>query len=529
MTSSEPQPPELTARPRRIGANIAFSGIGRAWSAVLLFVTVPIVVHAVGTSAYGVYALASVILGYVAFLDFGLTASVVRSVSRHRALGDMAALERTVGTAFALLIALGVVGAAAIVLVSPLIVHSVLHIPPQLIPDAIFALQVAGIGFGVNMVLVVFAGVVQGMQRLDVFAIRSVFLSTLTSASQIAAVLLGGGLRALVLATMAVSVLGFLIFLGASRRLLPGTSLRPRIDRAAFRELAGFGLFRFINQASGQVTTQFDPIVIGLFQPIAAVGLYSVPLQLTQRFHVVQDSVATAYFPAAVEIHSRDDHAREQTLYLAAVKLVLVAMVFLVLVCVGYARPIMSAWVGSAIAGRAAPLLAALAIGYGLSALIGVPAQASDATGHQRWTAGFAVASALLQLGCALLLVPRFGAIGAAYAVIINTVLQGTVFVLIVQYRFLHVGLRKLLGEAVVRPLVAGLGLLAIVLITRPFARGVLSLVACLIAAGVLYAVLTLAARVWRIEEIRLLNEMTGGVAARVPLPRFVRSLARRA
>ena len=109
-------------------------------------------------------------------------------------------------------------------------------------------------------------------------------------------------------------------------------------------------------------------------------------------------------------------------------------------------------------------------VGYGLSALIGVPAQASDATGHQRWTAGFAVASALLQLAVALVLVPRYGPIGAAIAVVINTVTQGLVFVLLVQYRFLNIGLLKVMAGALVRPLLAGLGLTVLVLLTRGFA-----------------------------------------------------------
>lgn len=514
MSDPEPPAPTITARPQRIGSNIVFSGLGRAWSAVLLFVTIPIIVHGIGTSAYGIFTLASVILGYVAFLDFGLTASVVRSVSRHHSLGDQAALERAVGTAFTLLIGLGLLGAIAIVLLSPLIAGTVLHLPASLRPEAVFAFQVAGIGFGVNMILVVFAGVVQGMQRLDIFAIRSIVLSTLNSGAQIAAVLLGGGLRAVVLVTIAVSVVGFLIFFAASRRLLPGVNFRPRLDRAAIRELAGFGLFRFINQASGQITTQFDPIVIGIFQPIAAVGYYSVPLAVTQRFHVVQDSVASAYFPAAVELHSRADDEREKLLYLAALKVVLVAMIFLVAISVGYAGEIMTVWVGKSIAVQAAAIFAVLAVGYGLSALIGVPAQASDATGHQRWTAGFAVASALLQLTLALVLVPRYGPIGAATAVVINTVVQGTVFVLLVQYRFLKIGLLRMFRGAFVRPILAGLGLVVLVLLTRDLAHSTLTLIASLIGAGVLYAVLTVAVRVWSVQEIRVINQMARGLLA---------------
>jgi O-antigen/teichoic acid export membrane protein len=375
----------------------------------------------------------------------------------------------------------------------------------------VFAFQVAGIGFGVNMILVVFGGVVQGMQRLDIFAIRSIVLSTLNSGAQIAAVLLGAGLRGVVLATIGVSVIGFLIFFAASRRLLPGVNFRPRLDSSAIRELAGFGLFRFIGQASGQVTTQFDPIVIGIFQPIAAVGFYSVPLAVTQKFHVVQDSVATAYFPAAVELHSRADDEREKLLYVAALKVVLVAMIFLVVISVGYAGPIMTAWVGRSIAVQAASIFAVLAVGYGLSALIGVPAQASDATGHQRWTAAFSVASAVLQLTLALLLVPRYGPIGAAIAVLVNTLTQGTVFVLLVQRRFLKIGLLRTFLGAFFRPLLAGLGLVALVLLTRDRATSTLTLIASLLGAGALYAVLTLVVRVWTVQEILVINQMVRG------------------
>jgi O-antigen/teichoic acid export membrane protein len=509
----------LTARPRRVGSNIVYSGLGRLWSALLLLVTVPVVVHGIGTSAYGVFALVSVILGYVAFLDFGLTASVVRSVSRHHSSGDHDALQGAVGTAFTLLILLGAGGALLIFAVSPLVADRVLHIPGSLRDDAIFAFRVAGLGFGLNMILVVFAGIVQGMQRLDVFAVRTFVLSTLTSAGQIAAVLLGGGLRAVVVVTVIVSVVGFVIFFVASRRLLPDISFRPSFKRESARELVSFGFFRFITQTSGQITTQFDPIVIAIFWPISAVGYYAVPLALTQKFHVVQDSVASAYFPAAVEIHASADVERQRTLYIGALKVVVVAMLFLIVVSVGYAQPILTVWVGSSVAMQAAAIFAVLAVGYGLSAMIGTPAQASDATGHQRVTAAFAVVSAVLQLGLALALVPRVGPIGAAIAVVGNTVTQGLVFVLLVQYRFMKVGLAAVFKGAFLRPLLAALALAVFVLLTRDHVATAVLLAACLVGGGALYAGLTLAFRVWSLQELDVLRGMLGGLRARLARP----------
>jgi O-antigen/teichoic acid export membrane protein len=284
------------------------------------------------------------------------------------------------------------------------------------------------------------------------------------------------------------------------------------LDKAAIRELAGFGLFRFVSQASGQLTFQFDPLIIGIFQPIAAVGYYSVPLLVTQKFHVVQDSVASAYFPASVELHSRGDVDRLDRLYLTALKLVLVAMAFLVIICAGYAGPILLAWVGREVASHSAAIFSLLAVGYGLSALVGIPGQASDATGHQRWTAAFAAASAAIQLVLALILVPRYGAIGAAVALVINTVTQGSIFVWLVQHRFLQIGTRTVFVQAVLRPLLAAAGLAAFVLLTRDHLQGTVSLVLAVVAAAVIYGGLTFAFKVWSASELQLVNRLRHSV-----------------
>lgn len=502
---AEPGPPSRTGR---FASNVLFSAFSRVWWVVLSFITVPIVVHGIGTSAYGIYALVTVTIGYAAALDFGVTAAVVRSVSSHNAAGDMRALERVVGTAFTLLMGVGAIGGIAIYLLGPLAVDSILHVPASLRSDAVFAFRVTGIGFALSMVLTIFAAIVQGLQRFDVFASSAVLLSTANTVAQIGAVSLGGGLRWLVVLTLATGVSSLVIFLAAARRLLPGVSFLPRLKRDALGELAGFGLFRFLNQASGQVTFQLDLAIIGIFQPIAAVAYYSVPLAITQKFHLIEDSVASAYFPATVELQRRGDRERLLALYQSAFKLVFVVMAFLMVVCVGYAFPILSSWVGSSFASHASAIFAVLAVGYGLSAIVGIPAQASDATGHQRWTAGFAVASAVIQLTLALILVPRFGAIGAAEALLINTVTQGAFFVWLVQRRFLHISALTVFGGAVLRPLVASLGLAVFVLVTRPYVHSAGVLLAVLAGAGLLYLGLTFVLGVWSREELAVATRM---------------------
>jgi O-antigen/teichoic acid export membrane protein len=487
------------ATPQRVAANVAYSALGRGWSALLLIVTTPVIIHGVGVSGFGIYVIATVLLGYVGLLDLGLNAAVVRSVATHHA--DQDRLGRAVGSALTLLGLLGLLWGAVLALLAPAIVDQVLHIPSGLRADALFAVRLAALGFACNMVFVVFAAIVQGLQRMDLFATRSVAVSTAMAAGQIIAVLGGGGIRGVVGVTVGVTILSSLIFYFASRRLLPGLSFRPMVDWTAVRELLGFGTMRFLNQAAGQATFQLDAVIIGAFLPISAVTYYSVPLSVAQKFLVVEDSVAATFFPAAVELRARGEMERLHRLYTSALKLVFVAMAFLAVVAVGYAWPILNAWVGRSVADNGARIFAVLAVAYALSALLGIPALASDATGHQRWTAGFALVSAVLNVGMALVLVPRVGAIGAAYALVINAATQGAVFVWLVHRRFLKLGSFRVLRALLPAAVAASGTALYFVLATR-WVQSPASLAAVVASGGIIYVGLTLALRVWDASEV---------------------------
>ena len=235
---------------------------------------------------------------------------------------------------------------------------------------------------------------------------------------------------------------------------------------------------------------------VAAFLPIAQVTYYAVPVTLTQKFTLVQASVSTAVFPAASEMHSVNAQDRLQRLYLSATKLMLMLTLPLVILVALLAHPLMSAWLGASFGDASAGILALLALGYGLTLLTGVPALIADATGHPHWTAAAATASAIINITLTLLFVPRYGAIGAAYALVINNALQGVVFILIVQTKLVRLPLLRVLRESVLRPALAGAGLAIYALLVR----GWIANFAELILAGALgvavYGALTLLAGV---------------------------------
>src|SRR5439155_921224 len=82
-------------------------------------------------------------------------------------------------------IGLGLIGGIIIALLTPQLSQHWLRVPLRLQSDAAFVLYLSAVGFALNMCLTVFGAIPQGLQRLDLFAMRSLVLTTVTGVAQI--------------------------------------------------------------------------------------------------------------------------------------------------------------------------------------------------------------------------------------------------------------------------------------------------------------------------------------------------------
>ena len=148
---------------------------------ILTIVSTPVILHRLGTAAFGVYILAITLGGLLALLDFGLTPALVTSLSHawHQQRRDES--ERLVGTALTLYLLIGTAGGLTFAALVPWAVRDLLHVPAALQPSARTALWLSTAGFAVNMWLAVFNAVPYALQRYDLVAARIVGLSLVTT------------------------------------------------------------------------------------------------------------------------------------------------------------------------------------------------------------------------------------------------------------------------------------------------------------------------------------------------------------
>ncbi|HKV31589.1 MAG TPA: oligosaccharide flippase family protein [Candidatus Dormibacteraeota bacterium] len=477
-------------RPLPLLGNVAFNVGARGVLILLTIISTPVVLHRLGTAAFGVYILAITIGGLLALLDFGLTPALITLLSRAWHQERLDESRRLVGTALTLYLAIGLTGGVLFALLVPWAVRDLLHVPVALQASARTALWLSTAGFAFNMWLAVFNAVPYALQRYDLVAIRIVGLSLLTTLALIVYALLGGVLEGFVLINVAGALVGLLIFYLVSRALLPGVHFTPRFDRDSFRRLARFAGFKFAGTVGGIFTFRFDQFAVGAILGVGAAGLYAIPSTAGQRLLALLGELASPFFPRASTL--RGDDARLRTLFFDGSRLLALAATPMLLLLFVLAEPTLRFWIGGAqgqqVAQASAPafrwLLAALLI----QSVAIIPVTFCEAMGKPEINNSFAVASALIHIPLVLLLVPRFGITGAAIALFLNSATQTVVFIIYASRTLFHVGLGELLRTTLVRPLAAATMTAALAyLAARPLIHNRLTLILALAFLPIVY------------------------------------------
>jgi len=426
MAAPDTAPP-VTGTTVARNASAAFTG--QLAILVMSFVATGVIVRELGARAYGTWSLVAAVVAYAGLLDLGLGVSLVRRIAESERGDDRASSGEAMGAALVVTAFMGVVAAALIWLLAGQ-AATVLKVPAELRGDFVSAMRIAAIGAGVALPGSALGAAAAALQKLPWIIRLEVAVTLLTLSAQLLLTVSGGGITALAAAFAAGRGLSLAGRWVIARRLLRGTAFRSSPRYPFWTSLGRFGLLKAVHQLLSQIVLYLDRLLVGAMVSVEAVAYYTVALELSQRLLMVQSNVAQAYYPAACALAS--DRPALRKLYRRAAGSVALFTLPAALLLALFARPILALWVGADFADHAAPVLAIAALAYGGMSLTAIPSVTADALDQPGLSVRYGLASVAINVVLALILIPRLGAAGAAWAILGNVVLQGPFFVLAV-------------------------------------------------------------------------------------------------
>jgi O-antigen/teichoic acid export membrane protein len=399
-----------------LARNATMQFVGQAGPLLLGLATIPFVVRGLGPDRFGLLSLAWALIGYFSVFDLGLGRAATKRVSEALAKGQTSALGDIVWSAAIAQVALGAAGAVVLVaLARPLVEHS-LKMPADLVEEARGGLYILAASIPIFLVIGSLRGVLEAAQRFDLTnLIRAPYLSSYFI-MPLVGVLLGFDLRGIIALLVLAGALALVAYAWLCLRLFPTLRIRPRVRGPEFRALLAFGGWISVTAIVGPVLVLLDRFMIGALMSVAAVGYYAAAYEMVTRLWIVPGSLAATLFPAFVALKTSGEEERLGVLLRAALRQLLLVLGPLVAVLIPFSHDVLRLMFGSEYAARSAVVLQILSVGVLVNCLAFIPVALIQGIDRPDVTAKLHLIELPIHAALVLLLVWKFGIVGAALA-----------------------------------------------------------------------------------------------------------------
>ena len=388
--------------------------VGRALSMLVNFGVQVLIVRHLSQSDFGAfaYAMSFVALGQTV-ATLGLDRSVARFAAHYEAVGDrqrlLGVLVLTVGTTLLLGAAMislvhGLQGWLGDTLIADRTALTLLPIVVVLAP--IEALDQISIGmfatFAAPRAIFVRRYVLAPGLRLAVVAL---LVSTGSDATFLATGYVLAGAGGLLLYSVV------LVRVMRARGVFSGAGLRDM--RLPVRELFAFTIPMVTTDLVYIVMNLSDAVLLGRYGGTEAVAAVRAITPAAKAVQLVMTSFGLLFLPAAARLLARQDQRGLDDLYWTTASWLTVLTFPVFVLTFALAGPVTVTMFGERYA-SSAPFLALLSLGYFIQVSLGFNGMMLKVYGRLRYVVAINVTAALANLGLNLVLVPRFGPLGAA-------------------------------------------------------------------------------------------------------------------
>jgi len=244
-----------------------------------------------------------------------------------------------------LYLALGTVG-VCVACVLAYLFPVLFDVPPELRTEARVAVVLLGVYQGAAFGLVVFTASLLGTGRMYLVNFSGFAVSFLVSISQVALLLLGGGLPALAAVQIAGAVVSIVVFRSQVRRAMPDVELGREFDRPTAKRLLSLGWRNSVLSFTGVLAFGSDIVLVGLLVDAKAAAAYAIALRVYTLVQRVATGVLGAIGPSHAHAAQNASPEHRFQIYCAATFLTLCLASCGALAVGTFAGPLLDLWLG---------------------------------------------------------------------------------------------------------------------------------------------------------------------------------------
>lgn len=258
----------------------------------------PVMIRLLGQSEFGLYSLIGSLVAYLSVLDMGLGNTIVRYVSKNRAVGDKKSESELNGLFLTVYSVIGLI---------TLIVGSILYFNIEnmfgstLSLDQIERAKIMMIllifNIAISFPLSVFASLMQAYERfvfLRVFNIISVLLKPVIA---LPFLFMGYGAVTLVVTATIVNIACLLTNVYYCFKYLDINFSKGHFEKAFLYEISGYAFFIFLNAIMDKIYWGTGQFILGMVSGTIQVAIYAIAMQFMNMYMQFSNAISGVLLP----------------------------------------------------------------------------------------------------------------------------------------------------------------------------------------------------------------------------------------
>ncbi len=390
-------------------------------SAISGLLLTPYLLSSLGRTEFGIWALVIDINLYLTLANVGLSGATLKLTAEdaHR---RPERFTRTVNTSFFVLCALGLVAFVVAIPVS-FVMPDLLGVSQAEVGATTACFMIYALSTGFTIPFDSLSSAIRGYQRFDLYTIDNfLFISLLGGGSAIILVL-GGGIVALSILMLALTLAVFPLRFWFLKRIQPSFRIGWRyFDRSRAKAIAAMSGWFMTGSIASTVSYRTDLIVAGIMFGPEDVAVYAVAAKLAQLAWKPFEAVGRQFMPAAASHMAADDIPALQALLVDGTRAVLLLGGPLSVIIGFLAHDAIAAWVGPGYGDAASVLMVLGAFTFVRAATDPLELVLTGSGGVKLW-ARIASVEAVVNLALSLVLGQLIGLAGIALGTMLGVVL----------------------------------------------------------------------------------------------------------
>jgi O-antigen/teichoic acid export membrane protein len=398
---------------RAIGRNVFWNWAGILVVSLVQIVTLPVMIHRLGSGYYGIWVLLYTFVGYFSFFDFGIGTSILRFASRLDGAEDVAALRRITAAA----LHLSIVVALIVVTITASIAYFVpefLKIPASSVHLARILVLLMGVSVAIMFPARAAGSCLQGLQRFDLYNAGYIATTVLRGACIIAALYLGFGVLTIGIITVLAALFSLVFYLGAlqflDRNFFASWMV---ISYSHMRELVAFSSFVFIMSIGDYLRFQLDSVVISRYLTVALVTPFSVAATLMTFFMNALGSITSPLMSEQARLDGAGLYAASREFFLHGTKFTASFALLGGVLLISHGKLLLQVWLGQELV-EAYPILVILTAAYVTDLGQGPSINLLRSRGRHQAMAYWTLLEGVANLVLSIILCRRMGVVGVA-------------------------------------------------------------------------------------------------------------------